>query len=256
VSTRVQRVVNVTHNWSLEGAPTDVLEIIGQYLGESSNDVLTYIKTLPQNQQADMLLQIINDPQSNSSIINHILHEAEYTLEDTQRSFLLFLSKTVGIRQVPLIRDLFPTEDAMEAFVTAFTLALSTLRYLECRNGELMGGAQLQRLCSACPQLNVVDLKNCYALKNTDLLHLRGLPLQYLRLWSCCQITNTGLSYLYDLPLTHIWIDGTCVTAFGIQQLQAHRPGIRIVDYNWWHRNEEHAERIAREVCSNIDVPF
>jgi len=240
VSTRVQRVVNVTHNWSLEGAPTDVLEIIGQYLGESSNDVLTYIKTLPQNQQADMLLQIINDPQSNSSIINHILHEAKYALEDTQRSFLLFFSRTIGIRQVPFVRDLFPTVNAMEVFVANFMLALRTLQSLECRE---IDNSQLQRLRSVCSQLHTVVLKNCYLLNNNDLRHLIGLPLRSLSLSGCSQITDTGLRSLYALPLQHIWIRGTNVTASGINRLRNHRPEIQIVDYRDW--NEQREREIA-----------
>ncbi len=235
VSTRVQRALNVPRNWSLEGAPIGVFGIIGRYLGESS-DVLTFIKTLPQGQRVDTLLQIIHDPQSNSSIINHILHEAEYALEDTQRSFLLLFSRTVGIRQVPFIRDLFPTVNAMEFFTKNFMFALHALQRLECQE---IDSSQLQRLRNECSQLHTVVLKSCYLLNDNDLLRLSGLPLRSLSLSGCSQITDTGLSHLYELPLQRIWIYGTAVTPFGIDQLQNHRPGIEIVDYKKWNEQRE-----------------
>ncbi len=258
--THVTTPLSTTHNRSIDSIPSTLLGIIGQYLGADAIDVCTFIASLPSAQQAEILLQLIRDEQSNSSIICHILHEAKYIINP--RSWFLCFTRTEGIRQVPFVRNLFPTENAMNTFVTTFTNSLATLKRLECREtglfctesatdalitacshscciplrpgNEYLTGKLFQRLCTACPQVQTLILKNCYMLDDDDLRHLRNLPLRSLDLSRCIQITDTGLRYLHELPLERIWIMNTDVSRNGIQALQNSRPGIDIVDYPEW----------------------
>ncbi len=222
-------------NWGASIVPTCLLGIIGQYLGNDARDVRRFIASLPHEQQGGALLQIIGDAQSNSSIIHHILHEAEYTIDDArQYPFLLIFSRTVGIRQVPFIRDIFPTNQAINTFTTTFKSALQRLECLECGVLEeqqpcLMNSQQLDALCTACPALVTITLKKCNNLQDADiepmsrlhnlrnlhiiqnrqftgegLRHLSGIPLRKVSLLGCEELRDANLQHLSELPLVFL----------------------------------------------------